>query len=261
MLDVWAWVRGNAFWSDLAFYLIVGGIVGGVVAAPFGLVDWLSVPRRTRARAVGAWHGIGNVVVLGFFALSAVLRLGGPARVGGWPLVFALLGTAVALVTAWLGGELVVRLGVGVDPGAHIDAPELAVARSRAVGAVRGPDTRDGRWCDPLAVRGECGTLCMDDGPTALARQLSSADGRTSGRRSHAADRGPGLWRRELHAGTCAPSPARFGSRCRLRRAHASARPAPGARRGARRVACHVGLRGRRTPAVPSEQRRCHHRP
>jgi uncharacterized membrane protein len=133
MLDAWGWVRGNVFWSDLAFYLIVGGLVGGVVAAPFGLVDWLGVPPGTRARTVGAWHGIGNVVVLGLFALSAVLRLGGPARVGGWPLVFALLGTAVALVTAWLGGELVVRLGVGVDPGAHIDAPS-SLSRDRVPG-------------------------------------------------------------------------------------------------------------------------------
>jgi uncharacterized membrane protein len=140
MLDTWGWVRGDVFWSDLAFYLIVGGLVGGVVAAPFGLVDWLSVPPGTRARAVGALHGIGNVVVLGLFALSAVLRLGGPARVGGGALVFALLGTAVALVTAWLGGELVVRLGVGVDPGAHIDAPS-SLSRDRVPG-VRSADPR-----------------------------------------------------------------------------------------------------------------------
>jgi len=122
-LDVWAWATGNAFWSDLAFYLIVGGLAGGLVAAPFGLVDWLTVPPGTRARAVGAWHGIGNLVVLAFFLVSAVLRVGAPARVGGWPLGLALLGTAIAGVTAWLGGELVVRLGVGIDPGAHLDAP------------------------------------------------------------------------------------------------------------------------------------------
>jgi hypothetical protein len=29
----------------------------------------------------------------------------------------------LALVTAWLGGELVERLGVGVDEGANLDAP------------------------------------------------------------------------------------------------------------------------------------------
>jgi hypothetical protein len=28
----------------------------------------------------------------------------------------------IALATAWLGGELVDRLGVGVDDGAHLDA-------------------------------------------------------------------------------------------------------------------------------------------
>ena len=32
---------------------------------------------------------------------------------------------AVALVTGWLGGELVDRLGVGVDPGAHLNSPSL----------------------------------------------------------------------------------------------------------------------------------------
>ena len=29
----------------------------------------------------------------------------------------------LALVTAWAGGELVERLGVGVDEGANLDAP------------------------------------------------------------------------------------------------------------------------------------------
>ena len=31
-------------------------------------------------------------------------------------------GVALALVTAWLGGELVDRLGVGVSPNAHLNA-------------------------------------------------------------------------------------------------------------------------------------------
>jgi len=29
----------------------------------------------------------------------------------------------MALITAWIGGELVYRLGVGVDPGANVNAP------------------------------------------------------------------------------------------------------------------------------------------
>lgn len=40
---------------------------------------------------------------------------------------------ACALFTGWLGGELVDRLGVGVDEGAHLDAPNsLTTRRVRA---------------------------------------------------------------------------------------------------------------------------------
>jgi hypothetical protein len=38
------------------------------------------------------------------------------------PLLFGIAGAGVALVTAWLGGELVYRLGVAVDDGANLDA-------------------------------------------------------------------------------------------------------------------------------------------
>jgi hypothetical protein len=41
-------------------------------------------------------------------------------------------------VTAWLGGELVDRLGVGVDPGAHLNAPNSRTHRPPFQGA--GPE-------------------------------------------------------------------------------------------------------------------------
>jgi uncharacterized membrane protein len=136
--DLWAWWRGDPFWREVAFYLIGAGLVGGLVAAPFGLVDWLAIPRGTRAKAVGAWHGAGNVVVLSLFALSWLLRFRAPAVADSWPVALALAGTASSLVTAWLGGELVVRLGVGVDPGAHVDAPSsLTQGEAHAGDAIR----------------------------------------------------------------------------------------------------------------------------
>jgi uncharacterized membrane protein len=123
VFDLVAWVSGNLVWSVLATYAIGTGIVGGLVAAVFGLIDWLAIPRGTRARAVGAWHGLGNVVVLTLFAVSWGLRVTTPDGPAVWPSVFAIAGLGLALVTGWLGGELVVRLGVGVDPDAHLDAP------------------------------------------------------------------------------------------------------------------------------------------
>jgi uncharacterized membrane protein len=37
--------------------------------------------------------------------------------------ILSLAGAGLSMVGGWFGGELVERLGVGVDPGAHLDAP------------------------------------------------------------------------------------------------------------------------------------------
>ena len=49
------------------------------------------------------------------------------------PMLFGIEVAALALgtVTVWLGGELVDRLGVGVDEGAHLGAPSSLSGRSR----------------------------------------------------------------------------------------------------------------------------------
>ena len=106
-----------------AFWMIAAGIVGGLAAALFGLIDWLAIPAGTRAKRIGLLHGVGNVVVVALFAGSWLLRR--PAHANPPMLAIILSGIAVglALVTGWLGGELVDRLGVGVDDGAHLDAP------------------------------------------------------------------------------------------------------------------------------------------
>jgi uncharacterized membrane protein len=38
-------------------------------------------------------------------------------------MILSLGGVGLGAVTGWLGGELVDRLGVGVDDGAHLNAP------------------------------------------------------------------------------------------------------------------------------------------
>ncbi len=99
------------------------GIIGGLVAAPFGTWDWLFIPRGTRARSIGQVHGLGNAAVLGLFSASWALRRSQPEKLGALPFALSLLGFSFAGLTGWLGGELVERLGVGVDDGANIDAP------------------------------------------------------------------------------------------------------------------------------------------
>lgn len=114
---------GNGSWSGIAFYMIGAGLIGGLAAAVFGLIDWLSIPSGTRAKRVGAYHGLINVAVVGLFAMSWGLRYDDPASPPMLAYALALGAGVLAMVSGWLGGELVDRLGVGVDDGAHVDAP------------------------------------------------------------------------------------------------------------------------------------------
>ena len=117
-------LTGNVDLSTFSFWALLAGLIGGLAAAIFGLIDWMAVPKGTRARRIGAFHGAGNVVVVVLFAASLGARWSQPAYLPDtMPFVFGIMGLALALVTAWLGGELVYRLRVAVDEGANLDAP------------------------------------------------------------------------------------------------------------------------------------------
>lgn len=129
--DVIRLVTGNGYWSEIAFWLIAAGILTGLLAAPFGAIDWVAIPPGTRAKRIGALHGAGNVVVLLLYAASWWLRRPDPTIPSLMALALAFAGGGLALITGWLGGELVDRLAVGVDDGAHVDAPS-SLSRRRA---------------------------------------------------------------------------------------------------------------------------------
>lgn len=117
-------------WLLVSYYMIGAGIVGGLLAAVFGLVDWLGIPRGTRASAVGLAHGLGMVGAVVFFAGSWFLRRDNPAAPEDLAVGLSVVGFLIALVSGWLGGELVERMGVSVMPGANLDAP-LSIGKER----------------------------------------------------------------------------------------------------------------------------------
>ncbi len=106
----------KAEWATVAYWMVVGGLVGGLAAAVPGWIDWFAIPSGTRAKAVGLYHGVGNVIALGLFGASWWFRLPNYANPDA-------VGVALLSSTAWLGGELVHRLGVSIDPGANLNAP------------------------------------------------------------------------------------------------------------------------------------------
>jgi uncharacterized membrane protein len=114
---------GSPVTATVSYWMIAAGIIGGLIAAPFGWIDWFYIPRGTRAKSVGLWHGLGNLLVVLLFIASWLLRRNNPEQSDTLALVLSFSGAALALVTAWLGGELVDRLGIGVDEGANVNAP------------------------------------------------------------------------------------------------------------------------------------------
>ena len=133
IFDLLAIGLGQGYWSEIAYWMIAAGVVTGLLAAPFGTIDWFAIPSGTRAKRIGAVHGIGNVVVVVLFGASWLMRGDSPAAPQTLALVLSFAGGALALFTGWLGGELVDRLSVGVDEGAHVDAPSsLTTRRVRA---------------------------------------------------------------------------------------------------------------------------------
>jgi uncharacterized membrane protein len=113
-----------------SFYMIAAGIISGLLAAVFGLVDFLAIPSGTRAKRVGLLHGVGNVIVVVLFAASWFLRRPAPMDPTTFAIALGAVGAGLATFTGWLGGELVDRLGVGVDEGAHLDAPSSLKSRT-----------------------------------------------------------------------------------------------------------------------------------
>jgi len=129
IFDLIFWYTVNGRWAEISFWLIAAGIIGGLLAAVFGLTDWLKIPAGTRAKAIGLFHGILNVVVVGLFGASWLLRRSHPASPGTLEIALGIAAIIIALFAAWLGGELVFRLNIGVDEGAHPDSPSSLSGR------------------------------------------------------------------------------------------------------------------------------------
>ncbi|MFL6208709.1 MAG: DUF2231 domain-containing protein [Pyrinomonadaceae bacterium] len=115
---IYLW-RGNPVWRDwIAFYTLLGGIIGAAVAAVPGFIDWLSLKDRAVVR-IANWHARLNVIALVVFAASFYLRTKSGAGLMGenhtLPVLLSVLGVILITISGWLGGEMVFKHGVAVD--------------------------------------------------------------------------------------------------------------------------------------------------
>ena len=142
LFDVACLVTGRVGLATVSYVDILAGIAGGLVAAVFGLLDFLHIPSGTRAKRIGILHAGANVLAIGMFAIAVGLRYDAPGFLPGKAaLILEVVAIVLASVGGWLGGELVDRLGVGVDDDADLDAPS-SLRKSAVPVRVRSRTTR-----------------------------------------------------------------------------------------------------------------------
>lgn len=115
---IYLW-RDNPAWAWIAFYTLAGGILGAILAAVFGIIDYFSI-RDKKVSKLAAWHARINVLALLLFAASFYFRTtNGATIIGGRttiPLALSITGVVCVTISGWLGGELVFKHGVAVQP-------------------------------------------------------------------------------------------------------------------------------------------------
>ena len=108
---------GNTqLWPTLAYYTMIGGILGALAAAVPGLIDLLSLPAGY-TKSVAIKHMSINLLVVAIYVCNAWLRHGNPGSLKV-PMILSLVTILLLVVSGWLGGKMVYEAGVGVDTGA-----------------------------------------------------------------------------------------------------------------------------------------------
>jgi uncharacterized membrane protein len=100
-------------WALVAFYTMVGGFIGALVAAVPGLIDLLSLADKA-IKKTAVTHMSINLIAVALYAVNIWLRASATTNTGT-PFLLSVVGVALLAVSGWLGGKMVHEYGVGVD--------------------------------------------------------------------------------------------------------------------------------------------------
>jgi len=117
-------------WNSVALYTLAGGIVGALLAAVPGFIDFLSISVPD-VRRIGVYHMAVNLTAVAIFIFNLYLRLTG-APGAFFPIALSVFGVALLALAGWFGGELVYVHGMGVEQSSDArSAPEQRGAGPR----------------------------------------------------------------------------------------------------------------------------------
>lgn len=143
IFDIVYLATGTLLWGEVSLWNMGLGILGAFVAAVPGFIDWLRLPRGTRARQVGTTHMMVQLLGTMAFVINWLIRYNSPSvRVSAGQFILSLCALFLLALGGWLGGELVERLGIGVWEDARPDAPSSLRRERRVLGDFRPTEPR-----------------------------------------------------------------------------------------------------------------------
>jgi uncharacterized membrane protein len=114
--DIAYWKTAEMQWANFSAWLLAIGLIVSIFVVLAGLVDFLG-DRRVRGLRAAWIHGLGNALALMLSILNAFVHSRDAwTSVVPTGLVLSALVVLILLVTAWFGGEMVYRHGVGLRP-------------------------------------------------------------------------------------------------------------------------------------------------
>ncbi|HEY0895157.1 MAG TPA: DUF2231 domain-containing protein [Sphingobacteriaceae bacterium] len=134
IFDVLFLIRDHQSLGRTAEYLLLAGVISTVVAAVPGFIDYLyTVPPESSAKKRATRHALLNVAHLVLFTAAYLFRT--TADDPSLPIIIALeaAGSGLMMAAGWLGGTLVHRNQIGVDPR-YAFAGKWKEERFRSVG-------------------------------------------------------------------------------------------------------------------------------
>lgn len=128
IISIW----GNpAFWPRMSVWLIAFGVISALVAAVFGLIDYLTAPMSAAAKRTATTHLILNLIVVALYVAAFFVRFANPISTLGYVLTY--VGLATLLVSGWYGGHLAYVDLVGTAAPRGTTVEEHVADRTRTV--------------------------------------------------------------------------------------------------------------------------------
>ena len=116
IFDILSLLLDNATLWQVGYYLGIAGIIGGLAAAVPGIIDYFyTVPPNSSGKKRATKHGLLNITIVVLFVIVVFYRRNDTANTIV-VLIIELVGVILLFISGWLGGTLVYRNQIGVNP-------------------------------------------------------------------------------------------------------------------------------------------------